>query len=91
MRQPCSAQICGAVHAEIHSIVREEVAARRLKNGEGSTRHEHDRREEQQRPAVADRCLQEAVIVVGQNKILTGRNAATAKYGSSRRPSSGQL
>ena len=71
--------------------MRQEVAGRRLENGEASTRQKKDRRDDQQRPAVADRSLQEAAIVLCQKKILTGRNPALAKYGSRRRPSSGQL
>jgi hypothetical protein len=59
---------CG--HAEIERVVREEVAGRRLKNGEASTRHEEDRRHDQQRPAVADRSFNEAAIVLCQKRLL---------------------
>jgi hypothetical protein len=72
--------------------VREEVAGRRLKNGEASARHKKDRRDDQQQPAAGDdRSLLDAVIIACQNNILIGRNPARSEYGSSRRPSSGQL
>jgi hypothetical protein len=69
----------GGRHSEIDRIVREEVAGRRLQNGETSTRHKKDRRHNQQQAAVADRCLQNAAIVLGQKKILTGRRPTPAK------------
>src|SRR5207248_2555592 len=78
-------------HAEINRVVREQLAGRRLKNGEASTRDKKDRGDEQQRAAVAHGCLHEAAIVLCQKRSLTGRKPAPAKYGSSRRPSSGQL
>jgi hypothetical protein len=78
-------------HSEIRRIVRQEVAGRRLDNGEAATRHQKDRADDQQRPTVADRALPDAARVLYQKKILTGRNPASAKYGSRRRPSSGQL
>jgi hypothetical protein len=58
-------------HAQIDRVVRQKISGRGLKDGEGATADKQDSRENQQRPAIADGCLQEAAIVVCQKKTLT--------------------
>jgi hypothetical protein len=57
-------------HTEVDRVVRQEMAGRRLKNCEGPEPDEKDSREDEQRPAIVNKRLQKAALVVCQKMSL---------------------
>ena len=81
MQDPAALQRAqfGRGQAEVHRVVRQEMARGRLKNCERPGCDEQNRREYEQRPAVADRRFEKAAITMCQNNSLSGRTPARSK------------